>query len=62
MVTKTKLPKSPRKDLLFNIRITAEDRAELQRLAEAEGLTVSAYFRKHLLRESGSVDRPKAKA
>jgi len=50
------------KSEVLRLRITEADKREIARLAKAEGLTMSAYMRKHLLRESGSIDRVKAKA
>jgi len=50
------------KDTFLKMRLTEADKREIARMAEAEGLTMSAYMRKHLLSESVTVDRPKAKA
>ena len=61
MSVKTSRPATPKKDVLFNIRLTEADREELRKLAEAEGLTMSEYVRNHLLRERGSIDREKVK-
>ena len=55
-------PNEAYKSEVLRLRITEADKREIARLAEAEGLTMSAYMRKHLLRERGSVDRPKVKA
>jgi len=55
-------PTDTPKKTQIQLRITEADKAELQRLAKAEGLSMSEYVRNHLLRESVSVDRPKAKA
>ena len=44
------------------LRLTEADKAELQRLAASEGLSMSVYIRKHLLNERVTVDGPKAKA
>ena len=61
MAAKIGRPTDARKDVLFNIRLTEADRRELRKLAKAEGLSMSEYVRKHLLRERGSIDRPKVK-
>ncbi len=55
--TRMARPTDARKDVLFNIRLTEADRSELRKLAEAEGLSMSEYVRKHLLRESMTIDR-----
>jgi len=49
------------KDTFLKMRLTEADKREIARLAKAEGLTMSGYMRKHLLRERVTVDRPKAK-
>ena len=44
-----------------NMRLSEADKAELRNLAEAEGLSMSEYIRKHLLSERVQVIGPKAK-
>ena len=61
MVAKTGRPTDAYKGEVLRLRLTESDKAEIARLAEVEGLTMSEYIRKHLLRERGSIDRPKVK-
>lgn len=61
MAVKTERPTDAYKGEVLRLRLTESDKAEIARMAEAEGLTMSEYIRKHLLRERGSIDRPKVK-
>ena len=61
MAVKTGRPTDAYKGEVLRLRLTESDKAEIARMAEAEGLTMSEYIRKHLLRERGSIDRPKVK-
>lgn len=64
MATKVKPRKAPDdlKSNLVRLRLTEADKAEIGRLAAAEGVSMSEYIRRHLLRERGSINRPKAEA
>lgn len=49
------------RDQRIEFRLSESERDELLRMAEAEGLSLAEYLRAHLLRERGSIIRPKAK-
>jgi len=61
MATKTGRPPidpDRRRGERLGLRLREGERAELERLARAEGLTLSEYVRTHLLNEIGTIARP----